>query len=116
MLTKFHDAKYIDSRDGSEKKGAQLASGRINRNHNKDKENLRKHRLRRTQEGYTTLRTAEYKFRPGDMVAYNGAIYAVGGAKNNGDAVVLLRRDKTVNPSVNSVKGVRRADGWKHLL
>ena len=38
ILQRFYDAVYIDSRDGTLKKGRELTNGRISRNHKKDHE------------------------------------------------------------------------------
>lgn len=115
VLSKFYDAKYIDSRDQSKKTGKQLSSGRTNRNHKKDKKNLRIYRLKKVEKGYTTIRRINYSIKPGDVALYKGKVYAVDGMKNNGTAVKLITKTATVNPNINNIKILSKSNGWKKL-
>ncbi|MCD8082023.1 MAG: hypothetical protein LUE86_00510, partial [Clostridiales bacterium] len=110
------DAKYIDRRDGSRKKGSQLPNGRTNRNHKKDTENLRIFRKQRISKGRTVLLVKRHDYQQGDVVLYKGKRYVSEGMKNGGKALKLKRGSKIVNPSVNSVKRLYRGNGWKEVL
>lgn len=79
ILQKFYDAVYIDSRDGTRKTGQQLSNGRINRNHNKDSENLHPYRQKKVKKGYRTIRRQRTTLKPGSKVFYRGEILTVHG-------------------------------------
>ena len=89
ILSKFYDAKYIDSRDNSIKTGKELSSGRTNRNHKRDSENLHQYRKQKVTKGKTTIRKNHYPFQPKDIVLYDGTIYKVNGTNNKGKSVQL---------------------------
>ena len=89
ILSKFYDAKYIDSRDNSIKTGKELSSGRTNRNHKRDSENLHKYRKQKVTKGKTTIRKNHYSFQPKDIVLYDGKKYKVNGTNNKGKSVQL---------------------------
>lgn len=79
ILQKFYDAKYIDSRDGEEKKGSKLTNGRISRNHKKDSENLHKYRSKKVEKGFFTIRRGRTPLKPGSFVRYNNEVLEVHG-------------------------------------
>lgn len=79
ILQKFYDAVYLDIRDGKEKKGNELSCGRINRNHKKDSENLRKYRGHKLSKGRVSIRRDGNKLQPGSIVLYNGERMTVHG-------------------------------------
>lgn len=79
ILSKFYDAKYIDSRNNSIKTGKELSNGRTNRNHKRDSENLHKYRKQKVTKGKTTVRKNHYPFQPKDLVLYDDKIYKVNG-------------------------------------
>ena len=89
ILSKFYDAKYIDKRDGSEKTGKQLSSGRTNRNHKLDSENLRVYRGKKLQKGRKPTRQNKYQYHTKDIVFYQGKKYVVKGTNNKGQNVQL---------------------------
>lgn len=72
ILERFYDAVYIDSRTGKRATGQTLFSGRINRNRNKDSENLHKYRQRKVKKGYRAFRRKTVNLHPGDIVSLNG--------------------------------------------
>lgn len=97
-LERFYDAKYVDLRDGQEKSGKELSSGRRTRNRTLNGENLRQYRARRVvsksgkiSKGQRRIRRQRYPFQAGDIVAYNLAHWEVGGNISNGQAIVLKR-------------------------
>ena len=102
-LSKFYDAKYIDSRDGSIKTGKELFSGRTTRNHNLDTENLHQYREEKVSKGRTTIRKQRYPYRPKDIVLYDGKKYMVNGTNNKGKSVQLYI-EETVNMDVLTLK------------
>ena len=89
ILSKFYDAKYIDSRDNSIKTGKELSCGRTNRNHKRDSENLSGYRGKKVKKGQTTIRKCHYPFQPKDIVLYDGEKYMVNGTNNKGKSVQL---------------------------
>lgn len=72
ILERFYDAVYIDSRTGKRATGQTLFSCRINRNRNKDSENLHKYRQRKVKKGYRAFRRKTVNLHPGDIVSLNG--------------------------------------------
>lgn len=112
ILEKFYDAKYIDSRDGAKRKGAELASGRTCRNKNLNGETMRIYRQRKVSKGRRAIRRSRYPIQPNDRVKYNGSIYKVKGCQHYGEYVVL---DNGKSVSVKSVIPVGHAGGWAAL-
>ena len=100
-LSKFYDAKYIDLRDGTQKTGQDLNSGRTTRNKNLNGENLRVYRGRKTKKGRYSIRKNHYPIQPMDLVEYEGELYYVAGAQNYGKYVKLraseIKSSKVVN-------------------
>ena len=92
--SKFYDAKYIDSRDNSIKTGKELSSGRTNRNHKRDSENLHQYRKQKVTKGKTTIRTNHYPFQPKDIVLYDDKKYKVNGTNNKGKSVQLYIEER----------------------
>lgn len=72
VLQKFYDAIYLDTRDGSEKKGSELSNGRISRNHKKDSENLHQYRGHKVSKGHNSIRRGASSLKPGSIVMYKG--------------------------------------------
>ena len=94
ILSKFYDAKYIDSRDNSIKTGKELSSGRTNRNHKRDSENLHQYRKQKVTKGKTTIRKNHYPFQPKDIVLYDGKKYKVNGTNNKEKSVQLYIEER----------------------
>lgn len=116
VLSKFYDAKYVDSRDGGVKKGAQLSGGRARRSRNGGEENLRRYRQNKVQKGRVVLRAASGKYHHGDVVLYKGRRYAVSGMGGGQTKVMIIRKDEKREPSVNSVKLLHRSNGWLPIM
>ena len=114
VLSKFYDAKYIDSRDGSKRSGAQLSCGRTKRNHNTDSENLHRYRQQKISKGRFAVRKKHYKIQPGDIVIYQGKKYVCNGCHCNGTRVILMPEKKSV--AIKNITVVRYAGGWKPVL
>ena len=89
ILSKFYDAKYIDSRDSKVHTGKELFNGRVNRNHNLDTENLHIYRSKKVSKGCTTIRKNHYSYRPKDIVLYESKKYRVVGVQNGGSYIKL---------------------------
>ena len=109
ILEKFYDAKYIDSRDGKKRKGAELASGRTCRNKSLNGDNLRVYRQRKVSKGRRTIRRRRYSIQHNDRVKFSGSIYTVKGCQHYGEYVAL---DNGKSVSVKSVIPVGHAGGW----
>ncbi|MGY4686563.1 RNA-guided endonuclease IscB [Petrotoga sp. DB-2] len=95
-LEKFYDAKYIDTRDGSTKKGQELFNGRRTRNKNHNTENLRKYRGKKVTKGRRSIRIQRYFYQPKDIVIYEGRKYTVKGIQNKGSYIKLAGLSKPV--------------------
>ena len=108
-LEKFYDAVYIDSRDGSKKKGSQIGYNRTKRSvPRRNEQNERCFRQEKIRAGKRVIRKKRYELRPGDLVSYKNKRYTVKGVKNNGQAVAL----GGVNPSIKNVTLIQHAGGW----
>jgi len=94
-LEKFYDAKYIDTRDGSIKKGQELFNGRRTRNKNHNTENLRKFRGQKISKGRRSIRTQRYFYQPKDLVIYEGKKYTVKGIHCCGKRIILAELSKS---------------------
>ena len=66
-LQKFYDAKYIDSRDGKQKAGKELSSGRTKRSRELNYDNLRQFRKEKVKKGHVSIRRNHYQLRPHDV-------------------------------------------------
>ena len=97
VLEKFYDAKYIDTRDGKKKTGAQLYNGRTKRNHNLNTENLHQYRQQKVSKGRTSIRRQHYSIQPGDIVIYEGNRYVAKGCQHYGMYVNLGDSSKPIN-------------------
>ena len=101
-LEKFRDAVYIDSRDGEEKKGKELSSGRTKRKEPRHGVNdQRQFRKEKVSKGVRCIRKKRYEIRPGDTVLYDGKTHIVNGMQNKG-TTVSLNATKTV--SLNDIQ------------
>ena len=67
-LQKFYDAKYIDRRDGKQKTGKELSSGRTRRSRELNYNNLRQFRKEKVKKGRVSIRRNHYQLRPHDVV------------------------------------------------
>jgi hypothetical protein len=95
-LEKFYDAKYVDIRDGSIKKGQELFNGRRTRNKNYNTENLRKFRGKKVSKGRRSIRRKRYFYQPHDKVIYEGKKYTVKGIHDYGKRIILTELSKSV--------------------
>ena len=84
VLAKFHDAKYIDSRDGKKKSGKDLFSGRTKRSRELNVENLHRYKQRKVSKGRVSIRRQHYPIQPGDTVIYEGKKHITKGVQNLG--------------------------------
>ena len=90
VLSKFYDAKYIDSRDGTKHSGSELSCGRTNRSEPRNGEqNLRIFHGKKVSKGRISVRRQRYPIQPGTRVIYKKHTYVAVGTHNNGRAVVL---------------------------
>ncbi|MDY4066043.1 MAG: HNH endonuclease, partial [Ligilactobacillus agilis] len=86
---KFYDAKYIDSRDGKQKPGKELSSGRTRRSRELNYDNLRQFRKEKIKKGRVSIRRNHYQLRPHDVVlnTRTNKIETVTGVQNSGTAI-----------------------------
>ena len=88
-LQKFYDAKYIDRRDGKQKAGKELSSGRTRRSRELNYDNLRQFRKEKVKKGRVSIRRNHYQLRPHDVVlnTKTNKIERVKGVQGNGKSV-----------------------------
>lgn len=116
VLSKFYDAKYYDTREkGVIRSGNELSSGRTNRNHNLDGENLRRFRGCKKSKGRTSTRKQRYAMQPGDIVVYGNRKYVSKGCSSYGRALSLLTDRKPLMVSMKKIQLVRHKGGWVRL-
>ena len=116
VLSKFYDAKYYDTREkGVIRSGNELSSGRTNRNHNLDGENLRRFRGCKKSKGRTSTRKQRYAMQPGDIVVYGNRKYVSKGCSSYGKALSLLTDGKPLMVSMKKIQLVRHKGGWVRL-
>ena len=113
VLSKFYDAKYVDSRTGKTVSGKDLYNGRIKRNHNLDSENLHKYRRQKLSKGRVSVRTQRYPIQSGDTVLYQGQKYISRGCCHYGQYVAL---DNKETVSSKKVKILKKIGGWEQFL
>lgn len=113
ILERFHDAKYVDIRDGSEKSGSQLGCGRTNRSipRNND-QNLRIYHGRKISKGRRSIRHKHYILRPKDIVIFQRKKYCVKGVQNNGTYVALEGRTPV---AIHKVQIFKHANAWSKV-
>ena len=110
VLQKFYDAKYIDSRDGKQKAGKELSSGRTRRSRELNYDNLRKFRQAKVKKGRISIRRKHYQLRPHDVVlnTKTNKIETVKGVQNSG-TVIKFQTDKTC--SIKNVVNLYHVNG-----
>ena len=113
ILETFHDAKYVDVRDGSVKSGRALGSERLDRKELRNGEkSLRKFRGRKVKKGARHFRRRHYDIVPGTTVLWNGKKYVAAGMHRNGTRVLL--KDGT-SVLLGNVKVVKHPNGWYRM-
>ena len=110
MLQKFYDAKYIDSRDGKQKPGKELSSGRTRRSRELNYDNLRQFRKEKIKKGRVSIRRNHYQLRPHDVVlnTKTNKIETVTGVQNSG-TVIKFQTGKTC--SIKTVVSLYHVNG-----
>lgn len=91
-IEKFHDATYLDSRDGSEKAGKELSCGRTNRREPRDgKKNSRVFRKKKIRKGNRAVRRQRHEIQAGELVIYkkDKKVYRCKGTQNKGKNIQL---------------------------
>jgi hypothetical protein len=94
ILSKFYDAKFIDTRTGEKTSASLLNNGRTCRNKNKNGEILRIYRGKKISKGRVSIRRNRYKFQPNDLISFENKLYKVVGCNNKGKSIVLKNCDK----------------------
>lgn len=114
VLSKFYDAKYIDLRDSSIKKGEQLSCGRTNRSIPRNTElNERIYRGQKVTKGKTVVRKQHYQYRPGDYVWYENTKYTVKGVQDKGKRISLQNH---LPVPVSKIKKSIHVNGWSLVV
>ena len=113
ILSKFYDAKVVDERDGSVKKGSMIGCNRTNRSIPRNNPNSeRMFRGAKKSKGRVSVRRRRYIIQSGDTVLLNSEKYIVSGIQNNGAYVKL--KDKSV-VSVRSIQLLKHSGGWQFI-
>lgn len=118
VLTTFHDAQYIDIRDGKQKSGSQLSCGRLKRRESRrtDK-NERIYRGVKCQAGSLHTRKRRYDIQAGDVVIFHGRIRVVKGthhSKKTGAENVEFKPDGLLPKSTKpeNIITLHKKGGW----
>lgn len=113
ILSKFHDAKYIDLRDGEIKSGKQLSCNRTNRSEIRNSnKNERIYRGQKIRKGKNVVRKQHYQLRPGDYVWYQNIKYPIKGVLSNGTRI-RLSNNKDI--SVKKMQKYIHVNGWQFI-
>ena len=108
VLSKFYDAKYIDTRTGKKASGKELGSNRTNRSVPRDNpNNLRKYHGKKVSKGSVRTRKQHYRYQSGDTVLVNGRKEVISGIQNCGTVVKLRQMRPDGGIATVSVKKTR---------
>jgi len=117
VLSKFYDAKYIDTRDGKKHPGKDLGCNRTDRSVPRNNDNnLRMYHGQKVSKGHCNIRRNHYPLQAGDVVMYQGIRRTVKGLHGNGTNVEFVP-DGVIQQSAKSdrVTIIRYASGWRLL-
>ena len=117
-LAKFYDAKYIDMRDGQEKSGQELSSGRTSRSRELDYHNQRMFRqcyartkTGRLKKGRFSIRKQHYQERPGDLALYKQQVWTVRGVHGKGKTILLDRQSMRKDVDIKKTQIIYHTNG-----
>lgn len=122
VLSKFYDAKYIDTRDNSVKKGSAIGCNRTNRKIPRNNEqNERRFRGQKMSRGRVSTRGRRYSIQSGDVVYAKGQVWTCHGVMSGGTSVLLASAKESptgraVTAPVGKVKILSHVSGWKRIL
>ena len=110
ILEKFYDAKYIDVRDNSIKKGAELSCRRKKRSMPRNNpDNLRIYRGEKISKGRRNIRKQRYQIQPGTICIANNTRLISNGCQHYGQ-YVTFKNHKTTN--INKIQIINQPSGW----
>ena len=113
VLEKFYDAKYVDIRDGKQRTGSELSSGRTNRSELRVSErSLQMYRGQKTRKGRRSIRRSHYPLRPGDTVITKTGKHRVKGVHCHGTRIML---DDGTSVAVRKVRKIIHAGGYVRI-
>lgn len=113
ILARFYDAKYIDTRDGKKKSGAQLSCGRTGRSESRHTEkNERIWRGQKISSGHSSIRKCHYLFQPGDIVVCCGRKRIIKGIHNGNNIEFTADGFLPKSASPKKIYIVRKKGGW----
>lgn len=113
ILERFYDAKYVDTRDGKQRTGSELSSGRTNRSEPRVSEKSQQmYRGQKTRKGRRSIRRNHYPIRPGDTVITETGRHGVKGVHSYGKSVAL---DDGTSIAVSKVRNVIHAGGYVRI-
>ena len=117
VLSKFYDAKYIDTRDGKKHPGKDLGCNRTDRSVPRNNDNnLRMYHGQKVSKGHCNIRRRHYPLQAGDVVMYQGTRRTVKGLHGNGTNVEFVP-DRIIPKSAKTdrVIVIRYTSGWRLL-
>lgn len=120
VLSKFYDAKYIDSRTGEVKSGSELGCNRTNRSiSRKNSNNERIFRGDKISKGRVSTKSKRHSVQSGDKVIYKGRKYTSQGTLNLGATILLesakqSETGKALTCSTSKAKIASHIGGWIH--
>ena len=110
-LEKFYDAKYIDSRDGKIKKGAEIGCNRTKRSVSRNNlNNERIFRQEKISKGRRNIRRQRYPIQPGDTIKLKGMRYTAKSTHCKGARVILQETGRSI--SVKKIEIIKHIGGW----
>ena len=114
ILSKFYDAKYVDTRDNSIKSGKQLSCNRTNRSEIRNSiKNERIYRGQKLSKGKIVVRKQHYQYRPGDYIWYQGKKYIAKGIQDKGKRIALQGH---LPISVSKIERSVHVNGWSQIF
>ena len=114
VLSKFYDAKYIDTRTGKKASGKELGSNRTSRSVPRDNSNnLRKFHGMKLIKGHVSVRKKHYDIHAGDVVLCKGMKRLVRGIHRGNNVEFEADGISPKSASPNKVKIIRMIGGWR---
>lgn len=100
-MESFHDAQYIDARDGKKKSGSELALNRQTRSQDPHKvQNDRIYRQEKISKGERRTKNKHHPIKAGDIIEIDGQKYKMGKTNARGQQVVAYSFDNYIKVKV----------------
>lgn len=114
VLEKFYDAVYIDTRDGSRKKGSQIGCNRTNRREPRmSDKNERVFHGKKVSKGRVTIKKQRASIPSGSVVRYKGKLYRTNGMHcQNTRAILHTEAKRQASVSAKELAVIRYTGGF----